>query len=238
MKGCGVNMMPIISPENQELFKYFIKWLLDFYEKSITMKTMGNVIGVDAALSAIGKKLEKTENERLENLYVELEQKIELLNKDKLDYNFINSEEFARIVLYVFKKARADYREGKLHYYANVLVNYSTTEFSNNFYKEWILDKIAQYTVEHIVFMKKIYNVFMKNLPKYESERQIINIDISKKMFQEKQFLSDGLNEQKIRICFADLIRDQFIEARDQIGINIGITEEGLNLIKLLQDNC
>lgn len=109
------------------------------------------------------EKLELIEEKRLINLFNIMDDKFENLEKMSVDIDFINTEEFARMLFKIFDKARVDCREKKLKYYANMLIKYSTIEFSKDFYKEDIIEKIGEYPEEHILALNTVYNKHGEN---------------------------------------------------------------------------
>lgn len=177
-----------------------------------------------AALSALRhNRLMKIEEERLNRLLEDIEEKIKRVNMDKVDYAFIRTEEFARIVFDVLDKAKSDYREEKLKYYANMLVKYSTIEFSGAFYKEYIIDRISNYTIEHILLLQKIY------------EKHLELNDNSKLDYLDEDLPLENLSKEVTHICINTLIVDGFL-IRGFWGEGYLINESGIKCVKLIEE--
>lgn len=219
-------MKPVYTVEDIRSFRVWVKGLLDIYEKSVTLKTIGGVIGIDGALSAIGKKLESNEKERLSVLVNELEQKIESMDKNKLDYNFINSDEFIEIIFKVYNYTKREYRHDKIKYFANILINYSTIEFSNDFYKEGIIEKISKYSIEHILVLEKIYQGYYQKLKKEAKE----------KTFNYRDIHIESISDEIRDICIYTLNSDGFIKEITGAygGGSYSITTFGIRCIELI----
>ncbi|MCB2340887.1 hypothetical protein [Clostridium estertheticum] len=166
-------------------------------------------------------KHQAIEKARIDNLVVMInEQQIHIENK--IDLNFICSEEFVRIVLNIFEKAKIDYREEKLKYYANIILNYSTIEFSKDFYKEGIIESISKLSMEHILVLDTIY---IKHLE--------IN-DEKIRDFEEQDNLCEGkIDMNTWEICINTLYSDGFI--RNTLG-NCTITNYGIKCIDLIKN--
>ena len=176
-----------------------------------------------AALSALRHHiLMKIEEDRLDKFSEDIQEKIKMVDRNKIDYDFIRTEEFARIVFDVLDKVRIDYREEKMKYYANMLINYSTIEFSKDFYKEYIIGRIANYSIEHILLLEKIY------------EKHLELNDSNKRDFDNEDLPLDNLSRQTTDICINTLILDGFL-IRVFWGDGYFISEIGIKCIELVK---
>lgn len=108
-------------------------------------------------------RLLKKEENRLNKLISDIQYKTGKIDKNKIDYEFVNTEEFARIVFHVYDKAKSDYREEKLKYYSNLLINYTTKDFSQEFYKEGLIEKIARLSGEHFIVLNEFYKKYLND---------------------------------------------------------------------------
>jgi hypothetical protein len=208
---------------NKETLKKGIESLYDIYNRSVILKFTGNCIGVDPIISALGEKLRSIEHKRMINLLDNLDKKIKLMDKTKIDYDFTNSEEFTELVFKVFNNVRRDHREEKIKYYANILINYSTKEFSHDFYKEYILNRVSDYTEEHILLLDEVYKKHLE-----------IN-DRDKPDFDNEDLPLDNLTRQNTDICVNTLILDGFL-TRAFWGDKYFINELGIKCINLIKE--
>lgn len=207
---------------DKETLKKGIKFLYDIYNRSIIFKYVGNYTGADPIISAIGEKLKRSEQKRIINLLDNLDKKIKLMDKTKIDYDFTNSDEFTEIVFKVFNNVRREHREEKIKYYANILINYSTKEFSHDFYKEYILNRVSNYTEEHILLLDKVYKKHLE-----------VN-DNNKPDFNNEDLPLNNLTRQNTDICVNTLILDGFL-TRAFWGDTYFINELGIKCINLIK---
>ncbi|MCB2311624.1 hypothetical protein LGL55_10535 [Clostridium tagluense] len=177
-----------------------------------------------AALSALREdKLFKVEEKRLNSLLSALQEKVDRLDKDNIDYKFIRTEEFARIVFDSFGKVSKDYREGKIKYYANLLINYTTVTFSKDFYKEGIIESLSKLSMEHILVLDTIYNKHLE-----------INDEKIRDFEEQDNLCKDIISMDIWEICVNTLCSDGFI--RQVLG-NCSITNYGLKCIELIKNH-
>ncbi|MBM7869253.1 hypothetical protein JOC70_000722 [Clostridium pascui] len=167
-------------------------------------------------------RLIKIEEDRLNRLLEDVQDKIKKVDINKIDYDFIKKEEFARIVFDVLDKAKSDYREEKLKYYANILINYSTIEFSGDFYKEYIIDRIANYTIEHILLLEKVY------------EKHLELNDNNKLDYLDEDLPLENLSKEVTDICINTLVADGFL-IKGFWGDGYLINERGIKCVKLIE---
>jgi hypothetical protein len=181
----------------------------------------------------ISDNLRKLEKDRLNKLLAQIQENLLVINKDKLDKDFMNTEEFARLVFYGFQKVRTDHREEKIKYYANVLAKYCTVEYSNDFHKEGIIERVSKYSVEHILVLNEAYKIF--NL----SEE---NDGTPKGLFVKTDIKIGEVDEEVIEICISDLKANGDLEI--MVGFSYSlyspnefkISSYGIKLIKTIKD--
>lgn len=203
--------------------------------KTIFWEEVKSRVPVLGAIESLKKeKLGLAEGNRLNKLLNIMNNKMIELEDNKIDYNFIKTEEFARIAFTTFDKARIDYREEKLKYYANLLVNYSTIKFSNDFYKEGIIEKIGMYSVEHILTFNSIYYLCRKQVER----RKNIHINSAIK-FDIKNIYMTGEDVEITSVCFNDLLKDGFIDSYTSASDdNYRLTEYGLRLYSIINESA
>lgn len=170
------------------------------------------------------EKIELVEEKRLNNLLNMINAKMIEIEDSMIDYDFMKTEEFTRIVFDLFDKASKDYRKDKLKYYANLLINYTTLKFSKDFHKEGIIESLSKFSIDHILVLDTIYN-------------KHIEINDEKKSDVEEQVnLCEGIMSMDIwEICINTLISYGFIHQRfwgDYI-----ITNYGIKCIELIKNN-
>lgn len=165
----------------------------------------------------------KIEEKRLNNLINKIQDNIKTIDKSKIDYNFIRTEELGRVVFNVFEKARIDYRNQKLKYYANMLINYSTLEFSSEFYKEVFAESISKFSIEHILVLNKIYEKHSEI-----NDQKEINIKYSDNLI-------DGMNKETWDICVNTLYLEGFLE-KGFWDEGYSLNNYGIKCVELIRD--
>jgi hypothetical protein len=214
-------MVPAYTLEDYKSFENWVKSMYSIYEKSILLKNVGEILHLTPTISAIGKKLEYSEKKRIETLYKELDKRVNNLDKEKINFEFVNSEEFYEIVFKVFNYTRREYREDKIKYFANLLINYATYEHSRDFYKEGILESLSKYTIEHIIVMKFIFNVHLnKSETEADVDGRVVNIE--------------GMDPIISEICVSNLLADGFLQSG--FWTSMWITEYGIQFINLIEE--
>lgn len=158
---------------------------------------------------------------------------------EKLDKDFTNEDnpEFILLIRRVLEQITKQYKDEKIKYLANFIANVAKNENSNAFHKEGILEKVSNYSVEHISVLKYFYDVSFEDGEIDEESRgelknskiNINNLDI------------DGIGKDILKICFRDLESDGFIDEitgayYDYTGGNYYITNYGEQCMKLLKD--
>lgn len=224
-----------------ELFQSSAPTAQDYNELLHILKTIfwEEIKSRTPLLNAVEKlkqeKMKLIEEKRLDSLLSDISNKLKSFDESKLDKKFVGTEEFARIVFNIFEKASIDYRADKLKYYSNTLVNYSTINFSGDFYKEGVIERISKYSIEHILVLSKFYD--LHNNP---DSRVTTPSEISKFDFYVKDILDDDTDEHIAKLCVIDLEADGFIHEsiRALAGYNGGsycITEYGVKCIEIIK---
>lgn len=194
-----------------------------------------------AALSALKEdKLMKIEEERLNKLIYVAQDNIKKIDKNKIDYNFIRTEEFARVVFNIFDKAKSDYRKEKLKYYANILINYSTIDFSKDFYKEGLIDKISKLSCEHLIVLNEFYNIYL-NYDYATISKELKNLP--KGSVNWKSLKLNGIKQNIIELCLVDLQAEGLLYNLASFRFDGAVNEEfaistyGIKCINLINEN-
>lgn len=214
----------MIKGENLELLKvgYSVEQYNEIYNllKCIFWEEIKSRIPVINGIESYKQdKLYKEEEKRLEKVIEIIQEKQLRLDIEKLDKEFVYTEEFARTIFYILEKVRGDWRNEKLEYYANVMINYSLKEFSQDFYKEGIVDKLGSYTIEHIIMLKEYY----------DAEK-------------EKAEVKTKLDSSYAEICRSTLNGDGFIHELTgswfgYMGGFYSITEYGMKFIEVITNS-
>ncbi|WFD09027.1 hypothetical protein [Tepidibacter hydrothermalis] len=236
---------------NKELNKYF-RYFLEFYNQSIILRTIGSVAMIDSPISALREKTNNKEQKRmlqliefelnrLKRLSNIIEKKVNQINENKIDWDFIKSEEFLRIVFDTFEKAKKEYREEKLKYFANILLNYTTYQFSNDFYKEGIIERISKYSVEHIIVLEEIYKCCTRkgNINDDKIDQNVKNTNAN--YIHIDKLNVKNININIVNICIGDLSSGGFIIKENSTWEAVGgkcysVTDYGIRLLQLIGD--
>lgn len=180
------------------------------------------------------QKLKQVEEERLNKFFQNTSNKIKYLSDNKLDKDFIESEEFIRLFLNISNKVKEDYREKKIEYYSNLLLNYTTINFSKDFYKEGIIERLSKYSIEHILVLDEAYSLFKTNPVLGSMQRGTFN---------KQNIKVENLDEQIIELCIIDLRADGLLYEVTGFRFDAGtpeyfiITEYGIKCLELICDN-
>lgn len=205
--------------------KYYTKHLIDYYQQSLLLNGLVNLIdrtgGINSGISVLAKKMEALETQRINYFLDKLQNQIDLLDMTKIDKDFVNSEEFVEILFKILDKAKREFREHKFEYYSNIFLNSCTTTYSNSFYKENVIETISKYSVEHIIVLGKVYEMYLSSSEK------------NKFTFEKNDIQIDGLEKETILICLNTLMADGILEKT--FWEPLYITQFGLKCIELIQ---
>ena len=165
-----------------------------------------------------------------------------ILNSDlneKLDKEFANENnpEFVLLIRRVLEEITKQYKDEKIKYLSNFIANAAMKENSSAFHKEGILEKVSNYSVEHILILKHLYDVsFQDGEVDEESRGRLQNSKISINKLD-----IDGIDTDVIKICFRDLESDGFIDEItgayfNYTGGSYYLTNYGKQCIELLRE--
>ncbi len=206
-------------------FKFYLKYLSDLYEESLILKGLVKIVDptgtAGEVISILGKKLESLEKERINKFLHELEMRTSILQVSKLDKNFVNSDEFVEVFFRILSKVRREYRNEKIKYFSNILINYCGHGYSNDFYKEGIIDRISNYSVEHILVLQKAYILHTNN----KSNGQSVDFEYNEDF---------GVSQNVAGICISTLYSDGFLE-RGFFG-GYFVTDYGVKCVELIKE--
>lgn len=158
---------------------------------------------------------------------------------EKIDRNFASEEnpEFVLLIRRVLEQITRQYRDEKIKYLANFIANVVKIENSNTFYKEGILEKISNYSVEHILVLRYFYDVsFQNGNVSEESRKELKNSKININSLD-----INGISKDILKICFRDLEADGFIDEITGVYLNYTggsyyITNYGKQCVELIKD--
>jgi hypothetical protein len=99
-------------------------------------------------------KGEQLQKERFEKFIYLLSEVLEKLDEEKMDKEFIESEEFNELFYEVSRQAIRSHQEEKLIYIRNIFINSLTPKYSKNFMKTSFLDILSMLSDAHIAILK------------------------------------------------------------------------------------
>ena len=92
------------------------------------------------------------------NLAREIKDLLGKLDEDKIDKDFLQSDEFSSIILSILSKNALVYQEEKTKLFAQFLINAITRDKSSVEYKESFLQIIDEISPNHVKILKVVYD--------------------------------------------------------------------------------
>jgi hypothetical protein len=94
--------------------------------------------------------------ERAKDVFDAVRERVERLDKDKIDKTFFESDEFLTIIILVIEQLQTTHDKQKLEMLANAITNSGTTDFSSDTRKELFLRIFRSLAPEHIAELQRI----------------------------------------------------------------------------------
>ncbi len=183
-----------------------IENLLKKYSDSTTLRAGVNAIPyvggtLDILLSS---GIQKKSEERFLNFLSELENQLKELDDNKLNYAYLESEEFYDLFIQVSNLAVRTRLQEKIRVYANILISSLVLEFHNNIKAEDVLNIIEGLTENDIKFIKIISKYLeLDNADKVNSNKVFNSSSFSK--------LSEDFTEKFVVIELLRLLKNSLI---------------------------
>lgn len=129
------------------------------YLENLELRSLVQIIpyvggSLDTILSAEGNRIQK---ERFEKFLNELKEGMNKLNEQKIDKNFIKSEEFFSLFQITIEKVIRNYEKEKIQYFRNIFVNSVKIGKSDTYYKEGFMNILANLSAVHISILKDYF---------------------------------------------------------------------------------
>ena len=126
------------------------------YSENLELRTAVQLIpyiggALDMIISAEGIRIQK---ERVENFLNELKEGMNKLSEEKIDKEFLESEEFFSLFQMTIEKVIRNYEKQKIGYFRNIFVNSVKVNLSETYYKEGFINKLSNLSVIHIGILK------------------------------------------------------------------------------------
>ncbi|WP_203258403.1 hypothetical protein [Hyunsoonleella ulvae] len=171
--------------------------LLKKYSDSSTLRAGVNAIPyIGGALDVIlSSGIQKKSEERFLNFLNELETQLNRIDEDKLNYNYLGSEEFYDLFLQTSNLALRTRLRQKIKAYANILISFAVSEYQNGIKAEDVLNIIEGLTENDIKLIKVVSEYLeLENVDKVNSRKVFSSSSFSKleKEFKE-EFILFGL---------------------------------------------
>lgn len=110
---------------------------------------------IDTLLSGKASKIQQA---RIECFLDETNKKLQTIEKEKIDYEFIESEEFFSIFQNLLEKVIRTYEKEKIEIFSNIFVNSIVKENSKTYYKEGFIDMVFNLSALHIKILRFFYH--------------------------------------------------------------------------------
>lgn len=94
--------------------------------------------------------------ERAKDVFEAVRERVERIDEDKIDKEFLKSDEFMTIIILAVEQLQTTHDKEKLEMLANALANSGTTNFSSDARKELFLRVFRNLAPEHIAELQRI----------------------------------------------------------------------------------
>lgn len=173
------------------------------YVQNISLRALIQLIphiggALDVMLSSKSIEYQRT---RLEEFMRQTKEALERLDGEKIDKDFLESEEFEHLFIAAVNAVIRSYEREKITLFRNIFVNSILLGNSEEYYKEKHLDVIADLSATHIEILKRIYEraQYFTEEDK-EAARDYVSVKQLHEVFQ-------GLSESQIEALCLDLMR-------------------------------
>ena len=152
----------------------------------------------DTTLAAEGTRLKRR---KLEEFLVELKETMGKISEEKIDKEFLNSEEFYVLFLTILERIMKTYEREKIILFRNIFINSIKVQNADTYYKEGFINIVTNLSVLHVQILKyyfereEIFKKERRNAPNSFTSQSAVMRKFNIKESQFEGFCNDLLRD-------------------------------------------